>query len=94
MVKRNFKWVADQMDRMTRYEAPLVVILMGSPSDADHCSKIGKYVEGLGLRYQTRVSSAHKTTEDVLQMVAEYMALEKKVMLVPLERTTIHMKLL
>ena len=38
-VKRNFKWVADQLDFLIPPARSLVVILMGSPSDVDHCKK-------------------------------------------------------
>lgn len=45
---------------------------MGSKSDESFCKKIGSYCEDLDLPYVMRVSSAHKTTEDVLKIVGEY----------------------
>lgn len=71
-VKRNFKWVADQLDYLVPPPSALIVILMGSPSDEEHCKKIANYAQALGLRVQLRVSSAHKETEETLRILAEY----------------------
>jgi phosphoribosylaminoimidazole carboxylase / phosphoribosylaminoimidazole-succinocarboxamide synthase len=71
-VKRNFLWVSDQLDSMCPKNDHLVVILMGSASDKDHCDKIAKYCKDLGLNVELRVTSAHKTTQDTLEIVAEY----------------------
>ncbi|KAF0298888.1 Multifunctional protein ADE2 [Amphibalanus amphitrite] len=48
------------------------VIIMGSPSDAEHCAKIRRHLTDLGISTDVRVSSAHKTTEETLRIVAEY----------------------
>lgn len=53
---------------------PLVVILMGSISDEEHCRKIAKACEDLGLQADLRVGSAHKTARHVLEMLDEYEA--------------------
>jgi phosphoribosylaminoimidazole carboxylase/phosphoribosylaminoimidazole-succinocarboxamide synthase len=45
---------------------------MGSPSDEEHCRKIKKTCEQLGLTCELRVSSAHKETQDTLKTLAEY----------------------
>ncbi|XP_015601727.1 multifunctional protein ADE2 isoform X1 [Cephus cinctus] len=81
-VKRNFKWVADQLDYLVPPPSALVVILMGSPSDEEHCKKIAKHVTDLGLRVQLRVSSAHKATEETLHILAEYEGSGEKVVLI------------
>lgn len=47
-------------------------MLMGSPSDEDYCKKIAKHCKELGLICQLRVTSAHKGTEETLQILAEY----------------------
>ena len=78
-VKRNFKWVADQLEYLVPPARALVVILMGSASDEEHCKKIGKYAKDLGLRVQLRVSSAHKGTEETLRILSEYEGSGEKV---------------
>lgn len=78
-VKRNFKWIADQLDHLVPPPSSLVVILMGSPSDEEHCKKIAKHAVALGLRTQLRVSSAHKATEETLRILAEYEGSGEKV---------------
>lgn len=81
-VKRNFKWVADQLDYLVPPPSALVVVLMGSPSDEEHCKKIAKHATALGLRVQLRVSSAHKETEETLRILAEYEGSGEKVVLI------------
>jgi 5-(carboxyamino)imidazole ribonucleotide mutase len=46
-----------------------VVILMGSERDLGFCHEIAKYLKGLGLEYQFRVASAHKTPQKVLEIL-------------------------
>ncbi|CAH1119312.1 unnamed protein product [Phaedon cochleariae] len=71
-VKRNFEWVADQLDHLIPPNDHLVVIVMGSSADKEHCVKIRKYCEEVGLRTELRVSSAHKTTEYTLELISFY----------------------
>lgn len=71
-VKRNFNWVSDQLDMMVPKNDHLVVIIMGSASDKDHCEKIAKHCQNLGLNVEMRVSSAHKATQGTLQIVQQY----------------------
>lgn len=78
-VKRNFKWVADQLDFLIPPVRSLVVILMGSPSDEDHCKKIAEHAKSLGLKVQLRVCSAHKGTQETLRILAEYEGTYEKV---------------
>ncbi|XP_003394105.1 multifunctional protein ADE2 [Bombus terrestris] len=81
-VKRNFKWVADQLDFLIPPARSLVVILMGSPSDVDHCKKIAEHAKSLGLKVQLRVCSAHKGTQETLRILAEYEGTYEKVVLI------------
>jgi len=53
---------------------PLVVILMGSKADLEHCKKIAEACAGYGLETVLRVGSAHKTPRHVVQMLEEYEA--------------------
>jgi len=71
-VKNNFSWISDQMNNIIPPNDHLVVVLMGSPSDTDHCEKIAKYGRDLGLNVELRVCSAHKSTQDTLNIVREY----------------------
>lgn len=74
-VKRNFNWVSEQLDNILPKSDHLVVILMGSASDKEHCEKIAKCCHNLGLNCELRVTSAHKGTQGTLQIVAEYESL-------------------
>lgn len=81
-VKRNFKWVADQLDHLTPRTNSLAVVLMGSPSDEDYCKKIAKHCKELGVPCQLRVTSAHKGTEETLKIAAEYEGSTEKVVFI------------
>jgi len=49
-----------------------VVVLMGSEKDLEFCRDIGGHLKTLGLPYELRVASAHKTPEKVLKIIEEY----------------------
>ncbi|MEM2092329.1 MAG: AIR carboxylase family protein, partial [Candidatus Bathyarchaeia archaeon] len=49
-----------------------VIILMGSKSDLDFSHEIAKYLSALGVEYEFRIASAHKTPEKVLNILKEY----------------------
>ncbi|MFW6115673.1 MAG: AIR carboxylase family protein [Chloroflexota bacterium] len=51
-----------------------VIIIMGSPSDADFSGRIGRALDHLGIPWETRVASAHKVPRHVLDLLAEYEA--------------------
>lgn len=51
---------------------PLVIILMGSRADEEHCKKIAAAAEGFGLETVLRVGSAHKTAGHVLGILQSY----------------------
>ncbi len=53
---------------------PLVVILMGSKADLDHCQKIAEACKGFGLEVVTRLGSAHKSPEHVMTLLRQYEA--------------------
>ena len=53
---------------------PLVIILMGSKADIDHCTKIADACKGFGLETVLRIASAHKTPEHALSILKEYEA--------------------
>jgi 5-(carboxyamino)imidazole ribonucleotide mutase len=53
---------------------PLVVILMGSKADMEHCTKISEACKQFGLDPVTRIGSAHKTAEHALTILREYEA--------------------
>jgi phosphoribosylaminoimidazole carboxylase PurE protein len=50
----------------------LVVILMGSKVDEEHCRKILDVVRALGVQTALRIGSAHKTPQHVIDMLREY----------------------
>ena len=51
-----------------------VVILMGSQSDMPFVERITAALEGLGIAYERRVASAHKSARYLLDLLAEYEA--------------------
>jgi 5-(carboxyamino)imidazole ribonucleotide mutase len=50
------------------------VIIMGSERDLDFSRGIAKYLKMLGVSYEFRVASAHKTPEKVLELIREFEA--------------------
>lgn len=71
-VKRNFIWIRDQLNDIAPKNDHLVVILMGSGSDREHCEKIAKYCTEYGLNVELRITSAHKATTETLRIMQEY----------------------
>jgi phosphoribosylaminoimidazole carboxylase PurE protein len=53
---------------------PLVVIIMGSKADEQHCGTIASALDALGIESVRRIGSAHKTPGHVSAMLAEYEA--------------------
>ena len=47
------------------------IILMGSKKDLEFCREIAKHMKVLGVDYEFRVASAHKTPEQVLEILKE-----------------------
>jgi 5-(carboxyamino)imidazole ribonucleotide mutase len=52
----------------------LVVVIMGSPSDAEFSAKITQALDGFGIPWETRVASAHKVPRYVLEILEAYEA--------------------
>ncbi len=52
----------------------LVVVIMGSPSDAEFSAKITQALDGFGIPWEARVASAHKVPRYVLEMLEAYEA--------------------
>lgn len=52
--------------------APLVVVLSGSPADASHCDAIAVACHALGVTTEVRVASAHRTPEHALDVLRTY----------------------
>ncbi len=50
------------------------VIVMGSERDLDFSREIAKYLKLLGVNYEFRVASAHKTPHAVLEILKEFEA--------------------
>lgn len=48
------------------------VILMGSERDLEFCREIAKHLKPLGVEYEFRVASAHKTPARVLEVLKEF----------------------
>lgn len=71
-VKRNFIWIQDHLETILPANDHLVVILMGSASDEEHCKKIAKHCHDLGLNVELRVTSAHKGTGETIKILADY----------------------
>jgi len=48
------------------------VIIMASERDLEFCREIAKHLKVLGVDYEFRVASAHKTPEKVLEILKEF----------------------
>jgi 5-(carboxyamino)imidazole ribonucleotide mutase len=48
------------------------VIIMGSERDLEFCKDIAKHLKALAVSYEFRVASAHKTPQQVLEILAEF----------------------
>ena len=48
------------------------LIVMGSERDLDFSREIAKYLKLLGVSYEFRVASAHKTPENVIEIIKEF----------------------
>jgi 5-(carboxyamino)imidazole ribonucleotide mutase len=52
--------------------AAKAVILMGSERDLEFCREVAKHLKMLGVDYEFRVASAHKTPEKVLAILKDF----------------------
>jgi 5-(carboxyamino)imidazole ribonucleotide mutase len=48
------------------------LIVMGSERDLDFSREIAKYLKLLGVSYEFRVASAHKTPEKIIEIIKEF----------------------
>ena len=48
------------------------VVLMGTERDLEFCREIAKHLRALGVEYEFRVASAHKTPMKVLEVLKEF----------------------
>lgn len=48
------------------------VVFMGSPTDMSHCEKIRSACKTFGVPCELRVSSAHKGSQETLNILAQY----------------------
>lgn len=48
------------------------VIIMGSERDLEFCRDVAKHLKTLGIEYEFRVASAHKTPINVLDILREF----------------------
>jgi 5-(carboxyamino)imidazole ribonucleotide mutase len=48
------------------------IVIMGSERDLDFSREIAKYLKLVGIDYEFRVASAHKTPEKVLEIIKEF----------------------
>jgi 5-(carboxyamino)imidazole ribonucleotide mutase len=51
---------------------PLIIILMGSKADLEHCNKIAEACKQFGIETVMRIASAHKTAEHALTVLRQY----------------------
>ncbi len=52
----------------------LVVIIMGSKADQDHCARIAAALDSFGIAHESRIASAHKTPGHLAAMLERYEA--------------------
>lgn len=74
-LKKNYQWVADKTEEIcneiTSHHKSRVVVFMGSASDMPHCQKIASLCREMGMSCDLHISSAHKSTQQVLKLVAQ-----------------------
>uniref|UniRef100_A0A914S2P5 PurE domain-containing protein n=1 Tax=Parascaris equorum TaxID=6256 RepID=A0A914S2P5_PAREQ len=70
-LKENYQKVAHITKNFINATYGRVVVLMGSTNDMEYASRICDGCKKLGIPTVKRVSSAHKTTESVLEIIAE-----------------------
>lgn len=58
-----------------------VLILAGSKNDLKIMENAAKMLDELGIRYAVRVSSAHRTPDDLVRVVEEYTGMGVKVII-------------
>lgn len=71
-VKKNYDWVAKEVQKLNKHHPGHAVVFMGSPSDMEHCKKIESALKEFGIPTDLRICSAHKGTEDALQVLRWY----------------------
>jgi len=71
-IKKNYAWVADEAKKFIVKPAGRAVILMGSASDLAHGEKIKSLLSSFGVPCDICVTSAHKGTEETLQVLHYY----------------------
>lgn len=71
-IKRNYEWVANQVQAVTKHTPGRAVIFMGSPSDMEHCKKIESTLKAFNIPVDLRVTSAHKGTADTIKALRWY----------------------
>jgi len=71
-IKKNYSWVADEVQKFLMKPSGRVVIFMGSESDLSHCEKIKTELSKFGVPCELRISSAHKGTEETLRILHFY----------------------
>ncbi|XP_071949757.1 multifunctional protein ADE2-like [Antedon mediterranea] len=72
VVKKNFEWIMEKIKLFNSKPSAQVIVLMGSPSDAEYCEKIKRCCDDIGIACETRVTSAHKGTEETMRILAQY----------------------
>jgi len=53
---------------------PLVIIIMGSAADREHCARIAAALDSFGIAHESRIGSAHKTPAHLAAMLEAYEA--------------------
>lgn len=71
-VKKNYEWVANEVQKLNVHHPGHVVVFMGSATDLDHCKKIEAALKEFSIPTDLRVCSAHKGTEDALLVLRWY----------------------
>ena len=72
----------ERKEKTVQQEKGLAVIIMGSEADLEHSQKIVDALQEFDVSSVMRVASAHKSTEELLLMIAEYNQ-QKNIIIIP-----------
>ncbi len=76
------RWVEAKTREETEKMPWGVIVIMGSPSDKEHVTKITTVLETLGIPYKLRVGSVHKTLDHLHNVLGQYQLSQRELIFI------------